>query len=78
MTSSHCISTRTRGLLLSHIHFFTEATTPGSEIYLAFIRSHDDNSNQPATGKPATDSKLPLALPPLPPQIYTIVHAERE
>jgi hypothetical protein len=43
--ASSSISTRTRGLLLSHIHFYTEATTPGSEIYLALIRSNNNNNN---------------------------------
>jgi transposase InsO family protein len=79
---SSSISTRTRGLLLSHIHFFTEATTPGSEIYLAFVRSQDEHneqspsiSDEPATDS-NTDSKPPSPLPTLPPEIHKIVHGE--
>jgi len=77
---STSISTRTRGLLLSHIHFFTEATTPGSEIYLALIRPNPDATKQSTSTSPApdtsTDPTHPLPLPPLPPDIHSIVHNE--
>jgi hypothetical protein len=84
---SSSISTRTRGLLLSHIHFYTEATTPGSEIYLALIRSHNNNNNNnsnnntndqtsPNSQQPSITPITPLPLPPLPPDIHTIVHNE--
>lgn len=85
---SSSISTRTRGLLLSHIHFYTEATTSGSEIYLALIRSNDskdknsdnDNANndQPTSNnsQPSITPITPRPLPPLPPDIHSIVHDE--
>jgi hypothetical protein len=89
--SSSSISTRTRGLLLSHIHFFTEATTPGSEVYLALVRSHTDNNNDnndnnndnnnnessASTNKPIPPpSSPPPPLPPLTPEIHSIIYDE--
>jgi transposase InsO family protein len=73
---SSSISTRTRGLLLSHIHFYTEATTLGSEIYLALIRSN--NNDQPSSDhqQPSITTIPPRPPPSLPPDIHTIVHDE--
>lgn len=79
---SSSISNRTRGLLLSHIHFYTEATTPDSEIYLALIRSHNNttttNNDQPTSDQeqPSITPIPPRPPPSLPPDIHTIVHDE--
>jgi len=84
---SSSITTRTRGRLLSHIHFFTEATTPGSRVYLALLRSTDnDDDPQPNDDPDSTDSSehpppnIPPPTPspssPLPPTIHSIVHDE--
>jgi transposase InsO family protein len=88
---SSSISTRTRGLLLSHIHFYTEATTPGSEIYLALIHSNnkdkdkDNNDNNkgndndqltPNDQRPSITPIAPRPRPSLPPDIHSIVHDE--
>ena len=73
---SSSISTRTRGLLLSHIHFFTEATTPRSEIYLALLRSTADNDKPQEHPEDDATTKPPATSHLLPPEIRTIVHDE--
>lgn len=75
---STSISTRSRGLLLSHIHFYTEAVTPGSEIYLAFVRSKEDDDSQMDPDNLNLDHKPETKADPkpLPPEIHTIVHTE--
>ena len=72
---SDSIQTRTGGRLLTHIHFHTMATLPGSDVFLALVKSSKDIQNE--NDKKDTDTPSPTAKrPPLVPEIRTIVEDE--
>ena len=62
--SSSSISTRTNGLLLSHMHFSAIAAQPGSSIFLALVK----------TTTPDAPTLTPT--PTLPPDVHDMVHNE--
>src|SRR4051812_35792033 len=58
------ITTRSRGWLMSHMHFHTLTMQPGSEVFLALVKLH--------RGLP--EPTVPTVAPPnLPPEIIPIV-----
>jgi len=67
---ANSITTRSKGRLLSHLHFHSLAAQPGNSVYLALVKiskkTSDTNTN--------TNDKPPP--PPLPPVIHDIVHNE--
>ena len=65
------IQTRSNGLLLTHLHFHTMATLPGSEIFLALVKSSADLQ----TEQEAKDNKT-SKQPPMTAEIRTIVEDE--
>ena len=71
---SKSIQTRTRGLLLTHLHFHTMATLPGSDIFLALVKSSKDlQKDKDSNNK---DSPPPPKRPSMTPEIRTIVEDE--
>jgi hypothetical protein len=76
----------------SHIHLFAEATTPGSEVNLASFAltdnnndnndNNNENSNDNDNSESSTSTNKPIPafspppLPPLTPEIHTIVQNE--
>jgi transposase InsO family protein len=65
------IQTRTRGLLLTHLHFHTMATLPGSDVFLALVKSSKDLQKDKDK-----DSPSPPKQPPMTPEIRAIVEDE--
>jgi hypothetical protein len=69
-SNANSITTRSKGKLLSHLHFHSLASQPGNSVYLALVKiakKSNDNDNN--------DKDKPTS-PPLSPEIHTIVHNE--
>ncbi|GJJ74408.1 hypothetical protein EMPS_06766 [Entomortierella parvispora] len=61
------IQSRTKGLLLTHMHFHSMATLPGSEVFLALIRN---------TPEPSEETDQPRTIPDMTPEVRSIVMEE--
>lgn len=62
------IQARSRGLLLTHMHFHTMATLPGSDIFLALVKSSADLKSD--------EANKPRKRPDMTPEIMQIVDHE--
>ena len=62
------IQSRTKGLLLTHMHFHSMATLPGSEVFLALIHNTPEPSEK--TDQP------PRTIPDMTPEVRSIVMEE--
>lgn len=61
------IQSRTKGLLVTHMHFHSMATLPGSELFLALIRN---------TPEPSEETDKPRTIPDMTPEVRSIVMEE--
>jgi hypothetical protein len=60
------ITTRTRGLLLSHLHFHTMATQPGNEVFLALVKLTNPKQTKPDLPSeihPIVENEFPNVFP---------------
>ena len=62
------IQTRTKGLLLTHMHFHAMTTLPGSNVFLALIKNKTEESGETETN--------PRVIPDMTPEIRSIVMDE--
>ena len=64
------IQSRSKGLLLTHMHFHAMATLPGSDVFLALIR------NTPEPAEETNDPEKARVIPDMTPEVRSIVMEE--